>query len=448
VDFPSLSEPYDPQSPSEKLTAHPDVASAVKKIVAACGQIGVMVQVPFLTLCDASMGYHLPSCLRFFEASHTVEILRDAGRKGMHVEDIAAKIGCDVGKLSHILRLLATHHLLTEVTADTFAINRVSSAMDTGKSWQDILANPEKKYEGTKGVAAFVAIPSLTSLSLNFALGSPAPAPPPSVHLSNLPTHSPFNTAFRTEKEFFAWLEEKGNEGRMRRFGCAMTGSGGLNSTSAFPWHTLPEGALVVDVGGGIGSTSLLLARKFEGLRFMVQDRVGVVKMGEEAWRERAPELLDGGRVTFMAHDFFRPQPALQASPAVFLLRVIMHDWPDEYARKILLNLRRVAVDSDGVGRRKTRLVVADHVLPLACEDLREQGAEEDEGGLVERRLPSWRAPLLSNLGKASANAYWMDLTMRCMFNSQERTLREMITLLESAGWKAQKMSRAEGSLF
>ncbi|KZT18736.1 hypothetical protein NEOLEDRAFT_1142978 [Neolentinus lepideus HHB14362 ss-1] len=707
TDFPSLFGIYDPNSPAEKLTAHPEVASATKRIVAACGQMGVMVQVPFLTLCDGSMGYHLPSCLRFLEASHTVEILRDAGKKGMHVNDIAAKNGCDVGKLTHILRLLATHHFLTEVSADTFAVNRVSSAMDTGKPWQDILASPEKKYEGTKGVAAFVAMcsdelfkaaawmtdtflppainsivvrtatptllspqspsirassplppltpstilgpaapilrgassrhprrpsghdfvdcqdsecsktmglsgfddhiglvggaetfpcedsqlsessegiskrsksswrelsppkspyrlaspwspmspptsrhprgpsnflstddltppspiisrrtltdynvpgspislrqpsrtflpaspvvtrprshsrhpscihspspprllspkssfsslsprplspkPSLTSLSLKFPLNSPPPSSEVTlvngvsdadVHLSNSPTRSPFNTAFRTEKEFFAWLEEKGNVGRLKRFGCAMTGSGGWEDVGgggvlAFPWDTLPTGSLVVDVGGGIGSTSLLLAKKFENLRFVVQDRVGVVKMGEDAWRERAPELLDGGRVMFLAHDFFTPQPTLPVPPAVFLLRVITHDWPDDYARKILLNLRRAALD--GEGDVKTRLVVADHVLPLACEDLMTKGTAEEGDGLVEIRLPSWRPPLLSNLGKASANAYWMDLTMRCMFNSQERTLREMITLLESAGWKAMKMSRAEGSLF
>ncbi|TFK50530.1 hypothetical protein OE88DRAFT_1645564 [Heliocybe sulcata] len=703
VDFPSLHGSYDANSPSEKLTAHPEVASATKRIVSASGQLGVMVQAPFLTLCDGCMGYHLPSCLRFLEASHTVEIIRDTGSKGMHVNDIAAKNGCDLGKLTHILRLLATHHYLIEVSADTFALNRISSAMDTGKSWEDILANPEKKYEGTKGVAAFVAMcsdelfkaaawmtdtflppsinsiaaraatpvlltpqspsfraigplppptpfsalgtpapiaganssrptsrradpdasefqegrsgtealltsglgehfglvggteallcdwtrrsegsdsttkksaisrrepsparyptglaapwspmspslprharrpsdldpipsspvisrrndynvpgspitlrqqpsrlffpgspivnrprshsrhpsllqspapsrvlspkqsfsnlsskslspkPSLTSLSLNFALHSPSPSSDATLvnaesevklHLSNSPTHSPFNTAFKTEKEFFAWLEGKGNEGRLKRFGCAMTGSGGWEDVGgggvlAFPWDTLPEGSLVVDVGGGIGSTSLLLAKKYQDLNFMVQDRVGVVKMGEEAWRERAPELLDGGRVTFLAHDFFTPQPTLPAPPAVFLLRVITHDWPDEYARKILLNLRRAALDVQG--GVKTRLVVADHVLPLACQDLVVQRGADDGDGLMETRLPSWRPPLLSNLGKASANAYWMDLTMRCIFNSQERTLREMLTLLESAGWKGTVMSRAEGSLF
>ena len=37
---------------------------------------------------------------------------------------------------------------------------------------------------------------------------------------------------------------------------------------------------MVVDVGGGIGSTTMLLAEAFGGLRFVVQDREGVVGMG------------------------------------------------------------------------------------------------------------------------------------------------------------------------
>lgn len=37
----------------------------------------------------------------------------------------------------------------------------------------------------------------------------------------------------------------------------------------------------MVDVGGGIGSTSLLLAHAFPHLRFLVQDRPQVATMGE-----------------------------------------------------------------------------------------------------------------------------------------------------------------------
>lgn len=56
LDFPSLDLPFDPNSPSENLTSHPVVISAVNRIVAAAGQMSATVQIPFLTLCDAGMG--------------------------------------------------------------------------------------------------------------------------------------------------------------------------------------------------------------------------------------------------------------------------------------------------------------------------------------------------------------------------------------------------------
>jgi hypothetical protein len=60
-----------------------------------------------------------------------------------------------------------------------------------------------------------------------------------------------------------------------------------------FDWASLPRGSTIVDVGGGIGSSSMMIADKFcwqtscEGIRaadkrfkFVIQDRPVVVEMG------------------------------------------------------------------------------------------------------------------------------------------------------------------------
>lgn len=125
IDFPDLNYPGDPSSPAEQLTSRPDVANAISRIVAASSQLAVAVRSPFLTICDATMivrptffcsfllsrthwnrtrdsfkKYHLPSCLRFFEASHIPELLSAAGPSGLSVIEISASIGVDSVKIS------------------------------------------------------------------------------------------------------------------------------------------------------------------------------------------------------------------------------------------------------------------------------------------------------------------------------------------------------------
>lgn len=39
---------------------------------------------------------------------------------------------------AHIMRLLATHHFLREISPDVFALNRLSSLVDSGKTFEQI----------------------------------------------------------------------------------------------------------------------------------------------------------------------------------------------------------------------------------------------------------------------------------------------------------------------
>ena len=81
---------------------------------------------------------------------------------------------------------------------------------------------------------------------------------------------------------------------------------------------------------------------------------------------------------------------------AIFLLRVITHDWPDESVTRILLQLRHAATP-------QTKLILADHILPLACED------HTDDVGAIRTLAPP-SSGLLPNLGKANTLAFWLDM--------------------------------------
>lgn len=96
------------------------------------------------------------------------------------------------------------------------------------------------------------------------------------------------------------------------------------------------------------------------------------------------------------AHDFFTAQPVKNAS--VFLLKHILHDWPDAYASKILVRLREVA-SSD------TKLIINDNLVSFACHD---PSGDDIKGipGAVPKEAPK---PLLANYGVANEMEYNMD---------------------------------------
>jgi hypothetical protein len=48
-------------------------------------------------------------------------------------------------------------------------------------------------------------------------------------------------------------------------------------SFEGFDWKSLKQDALVVDVGGGVGSATLHLMKDYPHLRYVVQDRPKVI---------------------------------------------------------------------------------------------------------------------------------------------------------------------------
>ena len=56
----------------------------------------------------------------------------------------------------------------------------------------------------------------------------------------------------------------------------------------------------MVDVGGGVGSTSIVLAKAFPHLRYVVQDRDAVAKEAEQLWKATMPGFVESGTVRLM----------------------------------------------------------------------------------------------------------------------------------------------------
>ncbi|KIY52438.1 S-adenosyl-L-methionine-dependent methyltransferase [Fistulina hepatica ATCC 64428] len=457
LSYPDMSASYDPTTQSEKLAMTPELVHESKLIVAAAGQISALAHVPALTMMSTVMGFHIPSALRCAAESNTTEILRDHP-EGLHVKDIAARNGMDPSKVARMLRILATNHIYEEVSRDVFRNNRLSSLMDTGKTIDELKARPLDKHIGNSGFAALVehcgdemfkCSAYLTDVWLDPELGS---------RDSTVPPHS---LAFNTKKTAFEWYEEPGNKGRLIRFGVAMQGSKSAESPTAilkgFKWDSLPADSVIVDVGGGTGHVSLIIAKENPMFRYVVQDRAAVIPHAKDYWLANLPSALEAGRVEFqgkilnsyflvfspfrassVAFDLYAGQTVKNA--AVFMMRFILHDYGYKNSKIMLTRLREAAAPH-------TKLLIVEQVAPYACptEDDLTHGTRIPGAGHVQGPPPP--APLLANLGKANNVVYCTDMQMAAILGGEERTLGGFVDLLSDAGWKVTEVFAVHGTL-
>ena len=117
-------------------------------------------------------------------------------------------------------------------------------------------------------------------------------------------------------------------------------------------------------------------------------------------------------RVSFKAHNFFELQPTHGA--AVYMLRMIIHDWPDAEATLILRNI------VPALEATRSTLLIMDTVLPAPGS------------------LPFIRERVIRT----------RDLTMRQVFNARERGLDDWEALLKAADprLRLQGVEQPEGS--
>lgn len=157
---------------------------------------------------------------------------------------------------------------------------------------------------------------------------------------------------------------------------------------------------LVVDIGGGKGhDLKKFLARHPDvpAGSLVLQDLPDFLK-GVEADLAGA-----GAAIAVRPHDFFTPQPAESRGARVYFMHNVLHDWPDETARKILQTLApamekgysRLLIHESLVNSVKplARVTVSD-ITMMACLAAAER-SEEQWRELVEsaglRVVKIWR---------------------------------------------------------
>jgi len=156
--------------------------------------------------------------------------------------------------------------------------------------------------------------------------------------------------------------------------------------------------SLIVDIGGGRGDliTSIMLANpSLKGILFDLPQG-----MGEAKEQLKTKGVAD--RCQIIPGSFFDSVPK---GGDVYVLSRILHDWPDDKVATILANCRR-AIKEDGT------LLIRDSVL-----------SDHDELASMQ------------------------DVTMMIMTGGEERTESEWKNLLQSAGFRLNKVYKKEGQL-
>jgi hypothetical protein len=184
---------------------------------------------------------------------------------------------------------------------------------------------------------------------------------------------------------FFSWLADQPEQ--VDRFSRAMANLTDGIKAGAIASYAFPQSGNIVDVGGADGA---LLARVLES----APGATGVVFDLPHVVAEAAPTLKSyglGDRMTSEGGDFFAAVPS---GGDAYLLSMVLHDWNDVDATRLLSNIRDAAAPG-------ARVLAFELVMPPGDQ------------------------PHMSKM---------IDLTMLGMLNGRERTETEMRSLFEGAG--------------
>jgi C-methyltransferase len=190
-----------------------------------------------------------------------------------------------------------------------------------------------------------------------------------------------------------------GNPERAALFSEAMNASSAFSDEAVlrdFSWSRFKR---LVDVGGGYGSFLSLALERNPQARGLVFDLPEVIRGARGQWSQREDSISQ--RIEFSEGSFFEEHTIPQIGEGeAFVLRNVLHDWPDEESRQILRNLRQSM-------KPESRVVLIElGMMTNASKHVLEQARSS------------------------------VDMLMMSMFDGRERTLGQFRSLLNDSGFE------------
>ncbi len=134
------------------------------------------------------------------------------------------------------------------------------------------------------------------------------------------------------------------------QFQAAMSAYSHLEATAIADAYNFADSGTVVDVGGGDGTLLAVLLKAYPSLHGVLFDQPAVVAAAERVFADAGVTA----RARWVGGDFFSELPA---GGDVYLLKSVVHNWPEPDAQRILQCCRRAMAPG-------ARLLLAERIVP------------------------------------------------------------------------------------
>lgn len=294
-----------------------------------------------LFLLDQTIGYIYSAALRAVALLGVADYLIDGPKT---ITELAQATGADEQRLYRAFRLLASRGIFHENEKESFELTAAAEFLrtDIPLSLKDgVLMLTDETFWRSSGEI---------------------------VH--GICGTSPFKKIFGTP--FFEYWDQKGE--LSNDFHVGMSSMSKIENEFLARNYDFPDGATVVDVAGGFGGLLLQILKRNPTLHGILFDRPQILS------RNILRNLGADNRWELVSGDFFQSCP----SGDIYVLKYILHDWPDEQATRILQSCRE-AMSPGG------RVLVMDPIIPsgntphtgkmldLLCMAIYEGGRERTE---------------------------------------------------------------------
>ncbi|EMD32289.1 hypothetical protein CERSUDRAFT_77587 [Gelatoporia subvermispora B] len=390
---------------------------ALGKFYSSCatlGQLDSLLQRPYDKVVKQSAAVYDTACLDLIVKAGILDKLANAEdiTVGLSVISLESELDIDSKKITPVLRYLSAQGWLRETTEGVFTLTRTSLELREGCNGRKWILT-----EGKPRIA--------------MALMNQITHPDKDWRYSGQSTRTAFQLAYNTDKTLFEHLKD--HPDMLRQWASSVQESHRAHSRGR-------PGKRRCCIGSNVGSNTdqsyevnLIRVSSLPNATLIVQELGEVVPLAKRHIQQQLQNNAEVSRINVETHNFFDPQQRVGENH-VFVLRHVLHNWPDNLCVQILANLAADASTS-------SRVIIVDAVIAPCITSTSSSAARQsratDLDELQDRNeyCPISAPPYIPlNFGTCAIMPLALGVHLMGVLNAYERTASEWSDLVGKAG--------------